>query len=54
MKKRADERTRTADLLMTSELLKSQEGNPRYFYLLLVSQHSIRHPLEAHLSRTVG
>jgi hypothetical protein len=53
-KKRADERTRTADLLITSELLKSRESNPRCFSLLLVSEHSIRrYPLEAHLLRAV-
>jgi len=53
--KRADERTRTADLLITSALLKSRESEQRCFFLLLVSQHSIRrNPLEAHLSRAFG
>jgi hypothetical protein len=52
---RADERTRTADLLITSELLKSRESNLRCFSLLLASQHSIRrHLLETHLLRAVG
>ncbi len=44
-----------AGLLITSELLKSRESDPRCFSLLLVSQHSIRRkPLEVHLWRTVG
>lgn len=33
---RADERTRIADLLITIELLKSRESDPRCFYLLSV------------------
>jgi hypothetical protein len=54
-KRKADERTRTADLLITSELLKSRESDLRCFSLLLVSQHSIRcGPLEADLLRAVG
>jgi hypothetical protein len=53
-KRKADERTRTADLLITSELLKSRESDLRCFSLLLVSQHSIcRHPLEVHLLHAV-
>jgi hypothetical protein len=54
-KRRTDERTRTADLLITSELLKSLESEPGCPSLLLVLQHSIRRlPLEAHLSHAVG
>jgi hypothetical protein len=48
------ERTRTADLLITSELLKSRESDPRCFSLLF-SQYSIRrNALEAQLSRVVS
>jgi hypothetical protein len=48
-------RTRTAGLLIASELLKSRESDSRCFSLLLVSQHSIhRNPLEAYLWHTVG
>jgi hypothetical protein len=54
-KQRADERTRTADLLITSELLKSRESNAGCFSLPLTSQHSIRrHLLETHILRAIG
>jgi hypothetical protein len=53
--RRIGKRTRTAGLLIASELLKSRESDSRCFSLLLVSQHSIhRNPLEAYLWHTVG
>ena len=36
-KQRADERTRTADLLVTSELLNDRRSDPRHASLLLKS-----------------
>ena len=54
-KQKANERTRTTDLLITSELLKSRESELRCFSLLLVSQHPIRrNPLKAHLLHAIA